>query len=344
VKGSHRLLVRQWALVHELSNHHYGLTIRQLIERTGKSKQTVYRDLATLRDAGVPLASDIVNGEARHRLRRGAELPALELTALQVAALHLARAELEPLAGSGIVTQLDALLSKLKPPERQQRFQFSAKQPGRPNILKVVESALEYGRRARIEYRAASRNGARTSVHIEPLVLTVAERPYVRAYCVERNAERTYKIDRIAHIELTQEPSTYRPQQTPIETSSRSVKVWTGDPTTVKIRLEPEVAWRAGEYPLVRDQVITTHRDGSAVLVARVEGIVETTHWVLGWGGAAEALAPAALRDLVRAELAKALGKYQRPGPTKTRGRKEPQQKSTRRFAGRLTQVGTRGA
>ncbi|HMJ11590.1 MAG TPA: WYL domain-containing protein [Polyangiaceae bacterium] len=344
MKGSRRLLVRQWALVNELGNYRYGLTVRQLIERTGKSKQTVYRDLATLRDAGVQITSDIVNGEARHRLRRRAELPALDLTGLQVAALHLARAELEPLAGSGIVTQLDALLAKLKPPESQQRFQLAAKRPGRPNILKVVESALEYGRRARIEYRAASRNGAPTTVHIEPLLVTVAERPYVRAYCVERNAERTYKIDRIAHIELTQEPSTYRGPRAPIETSSGAVKIWTGDPTTVKIRLEPEVAWRAGEYPLVRDQTITTHRDGSAVLEARVEGIVETAHWVLGWGGAAEALEPAALRELVRAELAKALGKYERPGPRKTRGGRESQQKSTRRFAGRLTQAGTRGA
>jgi predicted DNA-binding transcriptional regulator YafY len=236
------------------------------------------------------------------------------------------------------------LLAKLGAPPRSQSFHFAAKQAGRPDVVKVVERALESRKRARIEYRAASRNGASSHVHIEPLVLTVADRPYVRAYCVERGAERTYKIDRITRIELTKDPATYRPERPAAEAFARSVKVWSGDVTTVKIRLDPEVAWRAGEYPLVSGQTLVHEASGSVVLEARVEGMVETAHWVLGWGGAAEALEPPDLRDRVRTELAKALGKYQRPGPAKARASRAPEEKATRRTSGRLTQAGTRGA
>jgi proteasome accessory factor B len=333
------MLVRQWGLVRELSGQRYGLSIKSLEEKTGVSKKTVYRDLSILRDAGVPVVSEIVNGEARHRLLRDAELPALGLTPLQIAALHLARAELEPLAGTGMVDELDAMLAKLRPPNRQQSFGFASKSGGRPEILRVVERALESRRRARIEYRAASRGGARSSVHIEPLVLRLADRPYVRAYCVERNAERTYKIDRIARIELTAEPATYRPAQPAERAFANTVKAWTGEPTTVKVKLEPEVSWRAEEYALVPNQKLERCRDGSTVVEARVEGVVETSRWVLGWGSAAEALEPEALRALVRKELVKALDKYGRPGPAKADGRKSP-----RRPTGRLTQGGTRGA
>jgi predicted DNA-binding transcriptional regulator YafY len=336
VKTSRRMLVRQWGLVHELSNTRYsGLSIKQLEQKTGVSKKTVYRDLAILRDAGVPLVSTIVNGEARHRLLRNAELPALGMTPLQIAALNLARAELEPLTGTGIVAELDGLLAKLNPPERQLSLGFGTKTAGRPVILRVVEQAMESRRRARIEYRAASRAGASSSVRIEPLLLRVADRqPYVRAFCVERNAERTYKISRIARIELTKEPATYRPDAA----FAHTVKAWTGDPAVVKVKLGPEVSWRAEEYPLVPDQKVERRRDGCAVIEARVEGVVETSRWVLGWGAAAEALEPEALRTLVRTELTKALEKYDRPGPAKARAGK-----STRRLSGRLAQGETRG-
>jgi hypothetical protein len=47
MKGRSRVLVRQWQLVRELSAGRYGLTMWQLIERVGSSKQSLYRDLAT---------------------------------------------------------------------------------------------------------------------------------------------------------------------------------------------------------------------------------------------------------------------------------------------------------
>jgi predicted DNA-binding transcriptional regulator YafY len=263
-------------------------------------------------------------------------------SALQIAALHLARAELQPLAGAALVRDLDAFLERLRPPSPQQTFRFASRPAGSPEVLKTVERALRYGRRARIEYRAATRDGAVSSVHIEPLLLNVAEGvPYVRAFCVERGAERTYKVSRIARVELTDEPSTYKPAESPSEAFAHSVKAWSGETVTVKIKLDPDVAWRAHEYLLVPDQTLETKHDGSVIVEACVAGIVEATRWVLSWGGAAEALEPAELRAATRKDLAKALAKYDGPGPVKAAARRE---KTTAHASRRLTSAGNRRA
>lgn len=226
------------------------------------------------------------------------------------------------------------MLVGFRPIQAQESFRFTERAQGEPHILQSVERALQQRRRARIEYRAASRNGAASSVHIEPLLFNVADgQPYARAYCVERAAERTYKLARIVRVEVTNEPATYRPSRPPAEAFTHSVKAWSGEAVAVKIKLDSEVAWRAHEYPLVADQRIEATSDGAVIVHARVAGIVEALRWVLSWGGAAEALEPKGLRDAACAELRKALGKYGGPGPAKARSKR----KSDGQETGRLT-------
>jgi predicted DNA-binding transcriptional regulator YafY len=316
-----------------------GATVQKLGERAGCSRATVYRYLDLLEEAGVPISCEKRNGEARYRLLSKSGLPELGLTSLQVAALHFARRELEPIAGSELVAELDALLAKLRPVERQQTFRFAARPTGRPDALKVIDRALRSKRRLRIEYRAASRRGVPAAALVEPLMLSVADGDaYLRAYSLERGAERTYKIARVSRVELINEPVSYRPERPLEEAFVHSVKAWSGEPTMVRIRLDREVAWLAREYPLVEGQKLEEGRDGAVVIEATVSGIVEAARWVLSWGGAAEALHPPALRALLSRELAKGLAKYGRPGTAKAH------EKSTRRPTRRLTDLATRGA
>jgi len=329
-----RMLARQWRLLLAIQGSRAGVAVAQLVEETGTKRATAYRDLDALIDAGIPLQVFKKDRVKHYRFLRPSELPAMNLSALQIAALHLARQELQPLAGAALVRELDAFLHKLRPIEPQQSFRFTTRAVGRPELLRVVDQSLRSGKCARIEYRAASRNGAPTSVNIEPLLINVAEGvSYLRAYCVERAEERTYKVSRISRFELTDEPRTYRPTQAPGAAFAHSVKAWSGKTAVVKIKLDPDVAWRAHEYPLVHDQKLVPSRDGSVVVEARVAGIVEATRWVLAWGCAAEALEPPELRSATRAELAQALGKYDGPGPAKA----APREKTTGRATRRLT-------
>jgi predicted DNA-binding transcriptional regulator YafY len=315
-------LIRLWKLVLALQERpKQGANVRTLMEALGVARQTVYKYLRTLEAAGVPIQVSHLGGEARYRLLTRAELPDRGLSPLQIAALHLARAELAPLAGSRLLSELDHFLAKLKLPEAQQHFHFADSAPSHPQVLEVLDQAIREKRRVTIEYRAASRGGRPTSVQIEPLLLRVADRePYVRAYCVERNAERTYKLARVTRATLSRERSTY---SAPEGSFTGSVKAWSGDLQRVRVRLARDVAWLAREYPLIADQRTEEQDDGSVVVEAEVAGIQETLRWVLGWGGSAEALEPAALREAVRKELLRALGPYEGPGPVKVKPKRK---------------------
>jgi predicted DNA-binding transcriptional regulator YafY len=306
---------RQWKLLAEISKNQRGLTNAQLMELTGQARANLHRDLKILEEAGIPIHRE----RGRVRLLTSKELPPIGFSALQIAALHLARLQLGPLAGAVMVRELDALLAKLRPTEPQGVFRFanSPKPVAPPEVLKTIERAQRYRKRAAIEYRAATRGGTSTRVHIEPLVFNVADGdPYVLAYCVERKAERTYKLARIASAELTNDTATYKPSRPAKEAFTHSVKAWTGETQRVRIRLDADVAWRAREYPLP-GQKETAAADGSVIIDAQVAGLVEARRWILSWGGAAEALEPPELRDATKAELSNALRKYDGPGPAK---------------------------
>jgi proteasome accessory factor C len=329
-------LARQWQALAAISQSRRGLSISDLMALTGMSKQTVYRDLKILIENGIPLCEE----SGRYRLLSERELPPLGFNALQIASLQLARQQLAPLQGTPVVVELDRLLSKLREP-LQQTFRFAPphKLAPNPSIIKTIERAQRYKKRAAIEYRAASRGGAATTVRIEPLLLNVADGdPYVVAYCVERQQERTYKLTRIIQVTLTEERATYKPKTEPAKAFAHSIKAWSGDPQRVRIRLDPSVAWLAREYPLP-GQTEVEAEDGSVTVEATVAGLVEARRCILAWGRNAEVLAPKELRKAVRDELAAALGRYDGPGPARERGQAQlgPSEKSTKGARGSLT-------
>src|SRR5690606_38477259 len=99
-----------------------------------------------------------------------------------------------------------------------------------------------------------------------------------------------------------------------------SVKAWTGEPVRVRVVLSPRVAWLAPEYPLHPSQRIEPQPDGSALVSAKVAGPVEAMRWVLSWGGEAEALEPAELRDATARGVEGAAARYRQDpesGPTR---------------------------
>lgn len=307
-----RRLERQWGILLALQASRTGLTSRDLLTRTGCSRSTLYRELGVLLATRVPLAKVKVNGEVRYRL--GAQIPFATLapSPLQVAALHLAREELGHLAGSSLVRELDALLGKLKPPERQRAFSFArAGSAERPEIIGVIDRAIETRARVRLEYRSVARRGGAAIVHVEPRMLHVADRePYFLGYCLERGGERTYKVGRVVRAELTGDSATHLSTEVTAQPFARSRKAWTGDAVSVRVRLDAEVAWLAPQYPLLADQRVVPDGGGAVVVEASVAGLPEALRWVLAWGGNAEVLEPPALRALVAAELGQALIKY----------------------------------
>jgi len=311
------MLRRQWRIVLALHGTRRGLTPRAIMQKADVRRATLYRDLAFLGEAGVPISQEKVNGESRYALV-GDALPALAPTALQSFALRLAREALEPLSGSSLVRELDSLLGaslarrEAKPPVKIAR----RRPPASRNLIAVLERALSSDRRLRIAYRSRAETAFRTR-SVDPLeVRLVAGDLYLVAWDHDRRAPRKFKVTRIGEAEVLSEKRAH-PAVDVDTLFEHSVKVWTGEPVDVAIRFPPDLARLAEEHPLVPDQTYDVLPDDSVIVRARVSGMVEVTRWVLGWGAGAEVLEPLALRELVRSELSAALDRYAK-GPART--------------------------
>lgn len=310
------MVTRLWRLVEALQARRRGATVQQLVETLGASRATVYRDLGLLQEAGVPITHEAVNGEVRYGLARDA-LPALRPSALQVAALLLARQLLGPLEGSRLVKELDGLIASRTIEPGDRRVHVPARAPASTKTLvETIDRAMRNGRRLRIQYRAAS-TGRTTWRIVEPAGLRLVDNHlYLVAWDPEKISWRTFKVVRLLFAHDLDDPVGGGMPALDEEALFRTaVRVWNADPVDVEIRLAADVGWLAPEWPLHPEQTTRTHDDGSVSVFARVAGITEAMRWCLGWGRSARVVRPAELKRALAAELEAALAGYRHEQP-----------------------------
>lgn len=307
------ILCRQWELVVALGERRRGATIQQLMEAVGASRATTYRDLKFLVESGVPIHHERVNGEVRYRLH-GPPLPPLRPTALQLAALHLARRMLDALEGTRLVQELDALLARLAPgagDPADPAIELGERAPPRqPTRVQVIDEAIATGRRIQFQYHAAHRDAPEPR-RADPVAFRhLHDHLYLIAWDLDRVDWRVFKLPRIGEVQVLDEPADAHPAYDEQALFAHSARIWSGDPVSVAVRLKPAVARFAAEWPLAAHQTIEPRADGSVVIRAEVAGTIEALRWVLSWGRNAEALAPPELREAVATELHAALAAY----------------------------------
>ena len=306
-------LHRAFEAVRFLRERKHGWRVDDLAEALRCSRATAYRTLDFLKEVGVILEQELINGEARYRVDENA--PPLQPTPTQVAAIQIARRWLTPLEGTELVRELDALLARARAPSKPPPVSPSTG-PALHPLAKVnhhLELAIRDKRVTRILYQKPDETepGWR---HVEPMEfrLSRGDGLYVITHDRGRNDIRTFKVMRIRDVELTEEVFTGRPYS-PGKLFADSVGVWSGDPVTLTIRIIPEAAALVREYRLVESQEEERQPDGSVIIRATVAGMIEPMHWVRSWGHKAVALAPEAFVQLVRDELRAALEAYGPP-------------------------------
>jgi len=315
-RSARNMLIRQWQILQLLHGRRRGLTPKRLLEETGSSRATLYRDLDMLEQAGVPLLRETVNGEARVSLL-GDKLPELTATPLQWDALRLARSYLTPLEGTSLLAELDALLDRNRPRKPTATAEAEAEAGPAPETpgsrharsLAVLDSAIAQRKKVRFRYRSAGDAEYRTRT-VDPLMWRlVDEHVYLIAFEPDVGY-RTFKVARMSHTErLEQDAAVHEVDED--ELFRGAVKIWSGPPVEVEIRLSPYAARLLPEYPLSREQEVAPLDDGGVLLRAKVAGTKEVERWVLHWGAHAEVLAPPELRHELREELRDALAPYE---------------------------------
>ncbi|HVL83489.1 MAG TPA: WYL domain-containing protein [Pseudonocardia sp.] len=165
----------------------------------------------------------------------------------------------------------------------------------------AVRAALQAGRVLRIRYYTAGRDAVSDRI-VDPMRLVVVEgRGYLEAWCRGAEAVRLFRLDRVEDVEMLDESAAPPPEAEPTDLSAGLFPP-SADHRTAALELAPWARWIAEYYPV--DDIVETD-GGRARVVLRYADPSWLVRLVLGLGGGARVLEPAALAATV-AERARA--------------------------------------
>ncbi len=268
------------------------------------SERTIYRDMTALSEVGVPIVA--LPGEG-YELMEGYYLRPLVFTPDEASALSLAAQMFMSQASGRVAAAAHLALAKLTavlPTATRQQVDVLVKMvqfvlpPTRFNLddkrLILFQQAITQQRRLFLRYHSYTRDETTERV-VEPLRLTFSgEAWYLSGYCLLRQAERDFRLDRIDAWQLLDE--TFAP---------RTFSAPPSEPIVARVRFAPHmVRWVRERQHYSFQQEETAPADSGAIMIYRVDSLQELMPWLLSWGAAAEALEPPELRMALRNEAA----------------------------------------
>lgn len=281
------------------------------------SLRTVYRDVAALSEAGVPIVAEAGVG---YGLLKGYSMPPVMFTPEEASALFLGGELVEHLTDPSLQTQVRSALLKIRSvlPHNQQDHLDRLKQatalfiaPPQAKatsqaVLTQIQNALANRRVLALAYRASGRDET-TRREIEPLGLVYySDHWHLIAYCRLRRDYRDFRTDRIIRLAVSSE--TFQPHT---KFSVREyVTSWCdkANAVEVKVKFSLRVAERARRSWFAG--LISEKRVKDGIVMSFPVGALEwITGWLLSFGTEAEAIAPAELREML-AEYASKLAQH----------------------------------
>lgn len=185
-------------------------TAQQLAEWLHVSERTIYRDIRDLSLSGVP-----VEGEAGvgYRVKQGYELPPLTFSADELDALVTGMRMVEAWGGPQLSASAAAVLAKvaLALPKEKRDFVEATPlfapsfhiDPRHGESLETVRQAIAARTQLQIVYSDAEKKS--TTRAIWPLALYFWGGAWlVAAWCAKRQDFRSFRLDRVASLELGQ--------------------------------------------------------------------------------------------------------------------------------------------
>ena len=198
---------RLFALAEALRARRTGVTAETLAERFGVTIRTIYRDLATLQDAGMPLRAD--RGRGGYALDKSYQLPPINLTAREAALVcalgRMAREQrLLPFTDT-LESALDKVRGALSTSAQRELLTLLDQLqivgvpalPVPPPVRRAIETAWFEERALRIDYRKNDYTTVRRLVRIRAIV---CDRAITLLNCVdlELGEDRQFRLDKIA--------------------------------------------------------------------------------------------------------------------------------------------------
>ncbi|AZA84979.1 transcriptional regulator [Chryseobacterium lactis] len=189
---------------------------QDLAEKFDVSIRTIYRDVKTLENAGIPIIGEAGNG---YSLMDGYKLPPVMFTKEEVLSFITAEKLMQKFShqslGNHYQTAMEKVRSVLRHSDKNliqniekqiDVFNFHT-QPGDSlkNVIPIILESIEEKTQLNIEYQTVD---SRVTIRIIETVGVFFEFNfwYIMAYCTLRNDFRQFRIDRILKISKTQTP------------------------------------------------------------------------------------------------------------------------------------------
>ncbi len=296
------------------------MTARELAQETTYSTRTIQRDLAVLEsELGVPL---VVEGR-RYLIMPGAHpLAPVRFTLHEARALYLASRlffrhadERDPDGITALEKLAEALPSVLgnQVQTTAEQLRERPRNQEQTNILRDITEALSASRTVVIQHRSSSNPGVRR-LELDPYLLepsTTGAATYVIGWSHHHDEIRTFKLDRIQAVEVTNHAFTPPDLSDLVSRMANSWGVVFGeDRYDVAVEFSPAVAPRVSETNWHPSQRLTPLPDGSVRLELQLPSLMEFIPWVRSWGPEAYVASPGELRDQVAESLGAAAARY----------------------------------
>jgi predicted DNA-binding transcriptional regulator YafY len=320
--------LRHWLIMRKLEGMYNGKSVPELAEELGTSERTVYRDLATLQDAGFPITSERTENETRYRIMDGAN-GRLTFTVgkSELVALYLSQGLLKLMEGTVFEESLTSLMEKIKavvPPEHLVYFHgieeslavgkaatrdYASKRP----VISEILNALSKQQTLEMLYFSPGR-GKETTRRVDPYKLwLVGDAFYLIGFCHVNKEVRTFLLDRIKTAKTTQDKFNISEGFDFSEYIKDTFRVLRDEkPLEVLVRFAPEVAHTLREKKWHPSQELIENPDGSVTVRIEARGLNEIRSWILSWGEMAEVIEPEELRQELQKTFMNLIKVYQK--------------------------------
>lgn len=321
-------VIRQWSILKELEASR-RVTIDDLAQKTGVTTRTIRRDLEALQSAGFPLYDETHDGRKFWTLEQKAfrRLDDTGFTLAELSALYFSRTLVECLSGTpferDVRSAFDKLAGALTPGMKQflDRMPLvmqakaepgaQAATPRTKEVGQLVEATMQH-RRVTMRYHSFSSNREKTYV-FEPYRLLFGQGGlYVIGMVPEYGELRTFAVDRIGQLSLTEDR--FEPLELPDDAFAHSLGVNQGTPERIEVTFAPKISRYVRERVWHPSQTIEDRDDGSARVTLHVVNDWALKSWILGFGALAVVTAPAGLAAEIAQELEASGRNYQDAG------------------------------
>jgi predicted DNA-binding transcriptional regulator YafY len=281
------------------------LNAARLAEECGVTERSIYRDIISLSEANIPIYYD--NG---YKLASDNFLPPLNFSFEEYSCLKLAL-ESTPLELTGkyvsilkqVQAKIEAGLSQATKERRKTssesvRLEIESTLP-RGTIERwfgQIEAAINDNRCLEMDYDTIE-HGVLRRVAEPYFIVFRGHAFYFVGYCRLRQNFRTFRIDRVKRLTVTEERFTRRKGISAATYFDGSWRLYGGEPVEVVVRFSGNAARVVVSSTYHPRERVETGDNGTIIYTVTVNGTAEIARWVLGFGAEAEVLGPEGLRE-----------------------------------------------